>query len=233
MATRGRKKGSGKGKNYFDQEVNDAIVEFNEIDDKITRDILFTRKIYPALLKLVENIIHKWKFYNYESSYEDLKADTVTYLYETLSKYKPETGSKAFSYFTIVARNYLIKKAKDLVAAQQAVNNLELVDSSRNIMCEVTYEDYTGLKAEFNNYWANYIEDNLDNIFTTRREKSIASAFINVLQGEVDIDNKKLMYIYIREQLGLEASQTQSITKTMNTLKTIYNDKYSEFCRNL
>jgi hypothetical protein len=223
---RGRKPGSGKGKNYFDQEVNDAIVKFNNINSKYERDLLFSKIIYPALNKLVENIIHKWKFYNIE--YTGLKTDTVTYLYETLSKYRPETGSKAFSYFTIVARNYLIKKAKDAQKVQSEINNLGLVDLSRNIMVEVYNDDYVDLKSEFNKYWLNKLETNIDELFTSKREKSITNAFITIMQNEVDIENKKLLYIYIREMLDLDSNQTQTITKTMNILR----DNYKKEMRN-
>lgn len=225
---RGRKPGSGKGKNYFDQEVNDAIVEFNLSDDKTRRDVIFYRIIYPALNKLVENIIHKWKFYNYESSYEDLKLDTVTYLFEQLGKYKPETGSKAFSYFTIVARNFLFKRAKDLRKVQMEVNNLDLVDSDRNIMVEVTKQDYLDDKVDFNREWINSLENNLDQICQTKREKAIISSFINVFNSGVDIDNKKLFYIYLREQTGLE-NKTQPITKIMAVLKKHYSDNLSKY----
>jgi hypothetical protein len=227
MATRGRKKGSGKGKNYFDQEVNDAIVQFNSIDSKLERDRLFNSLIYPALNKLVENIIHKWKFYNIE--YDNLKTDTVIYLYETLSKYKPETGSKAFSYFTIVARNYLIKRAKEFQQVQNEVTNLEFVDSSRNIMCEVTKEDFDDMKSEFNAVWIYRLEKNIDKLFTNKREKSITHAFINILQSDVDIENKKLLYIYIREMLDLDSNQTQSITKTMNVLRENYKTEFRKY----
>lgn len=223
---RGRK--PGKGKNYFDQEVNDAILEFNNSDDKQRRDIIFYRIIYPALNKLVENIIHKWKFYNYESNYADLKADTVTYLFEQLGKYRPETGSKAFSYFTIVARNYLFKRSKDLMKSQIEVGNLDLVDPNRNIMVEVTGGDYVDDKIEFNRSWINDLENKIDCLFKSKRERAIAASFVNIFNSGLDIDNKKLFYIYLREQTGLE-NKTQPITKIMSVLKQHYLENLKTF----
>lgn len=220
----GRKK--GKGKNYFDAEVNDAIIQFNISEKRSERERLFSNLIYPALNKLVENIIHKWKFYNYENTYIDLKAETVTYLYQQLDKYKPETGSKAFSYFTIIARNYLIKQSKDLVSRNKSHSDLMTVDPSRNLMVEVTNEQYRETLSEFLKYWCKYVHINIDDIFIHPRDKSICLAFLNILENSVEIDlfNKKLIYIYIKEQTGLSTSV--HITKVMKLLKDSFHKNF-------
>lgn len=210
---------------YFDERVNNAIVSYKLTDNKISRDRLFSLIIYPALDKLAENVIHTWKFHNYETTYEDLKHETVVYLYEQLEKYKPETGSKAFSYFTIIARNFLIKKYKELMVANRITNDLELVDYNRNIPLEVANEIYSDLLSEYTVEWCNYIINNISELFKNDKEQAIAKSFINIIENSYDIDifNKKIIYIYIREHLGID--NTILITKVMKTLKELFKEK--------
>lgn len=208
-----------KTNNYFDSSVNDAIIQFKETESSFEREKLFTTKIYPALNKLVENIIHKWKFYNYETSYSDLKADTVSYLYEKLKKYDPSTGSKAFSYFTIVARNFLIGNAKNYNIHINAKHDLDVVDNQRNVMIEISQDNYLDNVSLFLKNWCEFVTNNITDIFKTKRDQNIALAFVNVLDSnyELDISNKKQIYIFIKEQTGLSSST--HITNVMKHIK--------------
>lgn len=216
---------------YFDQRVNDAIVSYKNSDNKITRDKLFNLIIYPALNKLVENVIHTWKFHNYESTYQDLKHETVVYLYEQLDKYKPETGSKAFSYFTIITRNYLIKKYKEYKIFNNITSDLLQVDLSRNIPLEMSKHNDTDLILEYLSVWCDYVVLNLDDIFKTEKEKAIAKSFIHIIDNSYDIDifNKKIIYIYIREQLGID--NTLMITKVMKILKECFKRGLNDYIK--
>ena len=92
------------------------------------KEKLFNSKIYPALMKLTENIINTFKFMYFDLSFVQLQHDVVSFLVMNLHKYDQEKGSKAFSYFSVVAKNYLILhnnnnykklKAKDAIASVQ------------------------------------------------------------------------------------------------------------------
>ena len=56
---------------------------------------------------MAENIIHTFKFYYFDVSSEDVKHEVVSFLVMNIHKFKEGKG-KAFSYFSIVAKNYLI-----------------------------------------------------------------------------------------------------------------------------
>ena len=103
---RGRKPSK---KQYFTADVDAAIKEYLTSPNQDERDDIFKTRIYYAFYKLAENLIHTFKFYYTEvDSLEDLKHEVVCFFLEKLDYFKPEKGSKAFSYFSIVGKNYLI-----------------------------------------------------------------------------------------------------------------------------
>ena len=65
---------------YFTQETEDSIVEYNTTDDVIQRNMIYTKKIHPAFYKLAEIMIHRFKFYNFDVSHEDVKHEVVSFL---------------------------------------------------------------------------------------------------------------------------------------------------------
>ena len=104
----GRKR---KRKVYFGMEVQDAIVRYNALDEKkdfVKRNKIYKEEIHAAFDKLSENIINTFKFTYFDYGFEDIKHETVAFLVMNMHKYDHTKGSKAFSYFSVVAKNYLI-----------------------------------------------------------------------------------------------------------------------------
>ena len=96
---------------YFDMDVQDAIIEYNSLDsvnDSSERSKIYNDKIHYAFDKLSENIINTFKFMYFDDKFEDVKHEVTTFLVMNIHKYDHTKGSKAFSYFSIVAKNYLI-----------------------------------------------------------------------------------------------------------------------------
>jgi len=103
--TRKRKK---KGKNYyFNQGTEKAIIRYNKTDDARLKNIIYNEHIRAAFDKLAENIIHTFKFYYFDVGSVEVKHEVVSFLVMNIHKFKEGKG-KAFSYFSIVAKNYLI-----------------------------------------------------------------------------------------------------------------------------
>ena len=97
-----------KGRMYFDQDVQDAIVQYNESTDDIFRNRIYKDEIHYAFDKLAENIINTFKFTYFDDGFDDVKHEVVAFMVMNIHKYDHTKGSKAFSYFSIVAKNYLI-----------------------------------------------------------------------------------------------------------------------------
>ena len=98
-------------KMYFDQDVQDAIVRYNDLDpdkDQVKRNKIYSEEIHYAFDKLCENIINTFKFEYFDDVYIDVKQEVLSFLVMNMHKYDHTKGSKAFSYFSVVCKNYLI-----------------------------------------------------------------------------------------------------------------------------
>ena len=102
------KKRRKKSKIYFGTPVHDAIVKYNKSDDIAFRHKIYTEEIHAAFLKLAENIINTFKFSYFTYGFRDLQEEVVSNLVLNMHKFDETKGSKAFSYFSVVAKNYLI-----------------------------------------------------------------------------------------------------------------------------
>lgn len=215
---------------YFGKDVEENIIKYNQTENEAEKDKLYEFSIHPALNKLVENVIHKYKFYYYDSTYEDLKHETVLYLHERLSKYTQKKG-KAFSYFTIVARNYLIVRTTENYESQVNRDPLVIVDDRRDISSELQAEERNDLLSDFMVEWSEWGVENVERLFARDRDQRIADA-IFVLFGNcenIDNYNKKALYILIREQADVK---TQYITRVISKLKDIFFEMSEDYLQN-
>ena len=112
----GRKKirrSKGKSRNlYFTAETQESLIIYQNSDVLEDQQKVYLEKIAPAFEKLVENLIFVYGFKTAYDSFDDLKTDCVSFLYESIHKWKPDRGTKAFSYFNVVAKNWLIIKSR-------------------------------------------------------------------------------------------------------------------------
>ncbi len=216
-------------KPYFGKDTQDAIIQFNSLpeSDKITRDKLFKEKIYPALMKLTENIINTWKFQLHDSSFQDFQHELVYELYSKLSGYKPESG-KAYSYFTIIARNAAIRRSEIITEKIKQSTDITQIDDTRNLSAETSLTDYQETLREFIQLWCNWCEDNLDKLFKSSRDQKIADSVLELLRNSANFDiyNKKLLYVLIRERSGVD---TQNITKVVKILKENFYSMFKDY----
>ena len=103
-----KKKRKKKSKIYFGTPVHDAIVRYNHCERPSERNKIYTEEIHKAFLKLAENIINTFKFSYFSYGFRDLQEEVVSNLVINMHKFDETKGSKAFSYFSVVAKNYLI-----------------------------------------------------------------------------------------------------------------------------
>ena len=98
-----------KRKPYFGIDVQEAIIRYNALDqqtERIERNKIYQGEIHKAFDKLAENIINTLKFSYFDYGFEDIKCEVVAFMVINMHKYDHTKGSKAFSYFSVVAKNY-------------------------------------------------------------------------------------------------------------------------------
>jgi len=205
-------------------QSNQIFIDSNKEKAKIYRE-----HIEPAFDKLVENLIFIHNFLSLHDSYEDLKSDCVTFLYQALPKWKASKGKKAFSYFNIIAKHFLIIKSK------QRINKIKknvsfddpdsLAESEQELLeeyCTVPSPDVQVISKEFNKEIKGLLVEIKKRLKNDSEHKTIDSIiYIFNHIDQIDLLNKRAVFFYIREMTGLSAKQ---LTTNMAVIKKHYRE---------
>ena len=211
---RGRPK--SKKKLYFGPEVQDAIVRYNTSKSDSKRSKIYEEEIHKAFDKLAENIINTFKFTYFDYGFEDIKNETVAFMVMNMHKYDHTKGSKAFSYFSVVAKNYLILHNNNNYKKLKSHSGVEVLDREKNMDTPLD-NDLKQLTIEI----VDYFELNLPIIFKKQRDLNVAYSILDLMKqiDEIENFNKKSLYILIREMTDVNTSH---ITSVVNVLKKHY-----------
>ena len=206
-----------KKKQYFTQLTENAIIRHNKETRPYMRERIYNDHIRFAFEKLAENIIHTFKFYYFDVPSEDVKHEVVSFLYMNMHKFTEGKG-KAFSYFSIVAKNYLILHNNNNYKRMKQHDDYSVTDYKRNPMTEMKSRDQKEMNMEYITILADYWKNNLTTVFKRKKDLDVANAVIELIDMKDRIDNfnKKALYILIREMTG---SNTQHITRVINVMK--------------
>tara|TARA_R110002020_G_scaffold454340_2_gene669714 strand:+ start:1241 stop:1705 length:465 start_codon:yes stop_codon:yes gene_type:complete len=142
-----------------------------------------------------------------------------------LDKYDPNKGSKAFSYFSVITKNWFIHKVK----RQQKRNKREIDYDNISKRYEEeflsTNESYISNREEQEFWNSFYVElQSWDTSPMKENDLRVYKAIIILFESKEDIDifNKKAIYLYLREITGLNTKQI------VNSLKK-FRKKYYLF----
>ena len=224
MTAQSKKKKSKK--QYFGPEVDQSILRYNAEQDTAKKSLIYQREIQYPLEKLVENVIHTFKFYYTDNvPLDQVQHEVVTFLAERLHKFDETKGSKAFSYFNMIAKNYCIlknkKNYKKLIEHKRIDTDLsiELVDDSGS--------DENNLEIFIDRY-LDYWENKVSVYYKKERDQQLAEAVLELFRrrDRIEIFNKKALYIYIRE---ITNASTQQITKIVKDMKMRWKLIYSDY----
>ena len=223
---RGRKRTK---KQYFTPDTDAAIAEYLATSNQDERDTIFKDRIWYPFYKLAENLIHTFKFYYTEvDDLEDLKHEVICFLLEKLDYFKPEKGSKAFSYFSIVGKNYLILYNNTNYQKKKQKVDVLKADEDDGVLHQLGRDGRKEEIKDFIDYMTEYIDKHMFTMFKKQKDRKVCDA-INTLfkrRENLEIFNKKALYIYIREMTDVD---TPVITKVTKVLKKLYKKLYSEY----
>ena len=214
---------------YFSIVTHDAILEYQGKSDQREREILYEEVILPSFDKLVENLIFMNGFANVTGSYTELKSDCITFLFETIHKFDASRGSKAFSYFNVVAKNWLMIKSKQ---RSKSLKRMVSLDDKASL----SVEDVAEIEAK------NMILSHLDTVGSDMQEYEIA-ALLNDLKDEVqnenerscmdaifylfdqreniELLNKRAVFVYMRDMASLSPKQ---LSAAMSVIRRRYRE---------
>jgi ribosome-associated toxin RatA of RatAB toxin-antitoxin module len=217
-----------KGVQYFTQETEDAIVAYNLALDFSTKEKIYHEKIHYAFFKLTENIIHTFKFYHTEvDNIEDLQHEIIAFLLTKMHLFNPERGAKAYSYFGTIVKRYLIISNTKNYKRKIEKTPVEELYTNENHSYTIDEERPNIEKLSFFiDEFCNYATENLFEHFPKETDAQIADAILELFRKRENLDvfNKKALYIYIREMV-IDV-KTPQITKIANRLYAIFQKAY-------
>jgi len=222
-----------KKKQYFDLNVQNWIITYQSQSKREKKNKIYTKYIHPAFVELVDSLV---VVYNFKSSNEDinhLKNDCITFLFETLNKYDASKGTKAFSYFNVVAKNWLIiqsrkllkhKKRSAYIDDEEGLTNEEKLD-----LIEKTYfiekdfdqqENDDRLNLEKLIKVLNYVDIHLKDEKDKKCSYAIRKIYTDI--DSIEFFNKRAVFVYLREISGLNSNE---LSLSLSNIRKIYRKK--------
>jgi hypothetical protein len=221
-----RKAKKGSSRYYFTDETEDAIVRYNASTDFDERSKIYGEEIHYAYFKLTQNIIHTFKFYYTEvDQIEHLQHEIITYLLSKIHLFDPSRGAKAYSYFgTIVKRWLILYNTKNYKKRIQKVDVVEL-DRNDDFRYNPGEEIIKSDLDKYMDLYVGYVSENIFDLFPKGNDAQIADAILELFRKRenIEIFNKKALYIYIREMVEVK---TPKITRIAQQLHTIFKSEY-------
>jgi hypothetical protein len=228
------KKKNKKTKNYyFGNDVQEKIVEYQNETSNFKKERCYERHIHPAFTNLVNSLVAVYNFKSSNEEIEHLKSDCIVFLFENLHKWNPEKGTKAFSYFNVVAKNWLTIQSRRLLkhAKRSAYIDDEdgLTQQEKSEIFDRTYEDTSDeeemyrLRFEKLFELMSFIEDHLKDDKDIRCCMAIKKLYSSI--DDIEFFNKRAIFVYLREISGLNSTE---LSMSLSSIRKIYRKNVGE-----
>lgn len=228
--TQTKKKKRSKN-HYFTKQTEEAIIQYCATEDTAERSRLYVAEIQPAFNELVDKIVYTYKFTSLENI-DYLKDDCKIWLTTILGKFNANQGTKAFSYFSVVTKNWFTHKAK-----KQNKKNRREVDYDSMIREVEAVSVNNGLatmydEVEEKQFWIHLLKEieNWRSLKLKPNEEKVLNAIQTLMENidQIEIFNKKAIYLYMREITGLNTKQIVSCLNKMREKYRIFKKKWDE-----
>ena len=215
---------------YFTQVHEDAIVAYVKTESARERTVLYRDFIGPAFNEMVDKIVFTYKFTSLPNI-ESLRDECKVWLVTILDKYDPNKGSKAFSYFSVITKNWFIHKVKR--KSKRLKQEVHLSEISRELELKhisvknpyykdrVQKEFWQMLSTEVDSWDYEKMKDN---------ERKVLEAVKILMEScdDIEIFNKKAIYLYLREITGLNTKQVVNNLNRMKVRYRVFREKWDE-----
>lgn len=201
----------------------DAILEYKASDDREHRNVVYRDVIRPVFLEMIDKIVYTYKFTNLPNIHM-LKEECEIHLITILSNFDESKGSKAFSYFSVITKNWFIAKVKKTAIQRKRESAFEDISKSLESEHLSTYNKYDEVRE-----WKEFMQhlwgeiDRWDRQNLKENERRVLEA-IKILLSDpeaIEIFNKKAIYLYIREITNLN---TKQILNNLNKFRREYSN---------
>ena len=216
-----------KKNEYFTKLHEEAIIKYASSTDRYEKSVLYEKLIGPAFNEMVDKIVFTYKFTSLPNI-EDLKDECKTWLTTILDKFDASKGSKAFSYFSVITKNWFIHKVKKNSSGREVgLEDISQEFEEENLFVTNGYDEEREKREFWQALW--HEMGTWDSITLKPNEKKVYEA-VKILLKEpenVEIFNKKAIYLYIRELTGLSTKQIVLGLKKFKNKYTYFVQKWN------
>ncbi|HAI18081.1 MAG TPA: hypothetical protein DCM10_08725, partial [Xanthomarina gelatinilytica] len=157
------------------------------------REELYVKLLQPAFDQMVDKIVFTYKFTTLPNI-DILRQECKIWLMTVLGKFNPDKGSKAFSYFSVITKNWFIqkvKKNKKKNLREIELDELPKEQELKHISVENEYDDDREKEEFWNHLWEEIQLWDTDKL--KENEKKVLEAIKILLESPDDIEifNKK------------------------------------------
>ena len=218
MARRRRSKNS---KQYFTVEHEQAIIKYVATQDLRKRTYLYENWIGPAFSEMVDKICYTYNFTNL-SNVDELREECKIWLTTILDKYDASRGKKAFSYFSVITKNWFIHKVKKQQKQKIRETDIDSVPMQTQLDHMSTVNQYMPHRMElefWNLLWKEMESWDVETMRGNERKVYEAIKILLANPDDIEIFNKKAIYLYLREITGLN---TKQVVNNLNKMRKRY-----------
>jgi hypothetical protein len=213
-----------KTKRYYFTEVHEeAILSYCSSVDKKERTELYVVYIEPAFSEMVDKIVFTYKFSTLPNI-DILRDECKIWLTTILDKFDSSKGSKAFSYFSVITKNWFIHKVKK--NTQRHKREIQFDDLSKDLehnhmSIHSRYAEDREKREFWNHLWEQIEFWSQENLRANERKVLEAIKILLENSDNIEIFNKKAIYLYLRELTGLN---TKQVVNNLNKMRTRYQN---------
>tara|TARA_R110002020_G_scaffold121138_1_gene275569 strand:- start:1656 stop:2339 length:684 start_codon:yes stop_codon:yes gene_type:complete len=216
-----KKRKKKKSNNYFTKVHENAILEYINSEDQDFRNEIYRDVIQPVFTEMINKIVFTYKFTNLPNV-DSLKSECEMHLVTILSNFDPSKGSKAFSYFSVITKNWFIAKVKK--TAIQLKREAHYDEISKRIEMEHLsiynkYDKEREQKEFIEHLWKEIKKWEGQNLKDNERKVLEAIKILFTDADSIEIFNKKAIYLYIREITNLN---TKQVLNNLNKFRSEY-----------
>ena len=222
MKKKPRRRYKGKKNHYFTQDHENAIIQYANTNCIKIRTQLYVDFIQPAFDEMVDKIVFTYKFTNLPNI-DYLRDECKIWLVTILDKYDPSKGSKAFSYFSVITKNWFIHKVKRKAKKNRQELDIQELPGDFELKHVSTVNPYYE-DRKTKEFWSLLTKevDSWENQEKMKENERKVLEAVKILMescDDIEIFNKKAIYLYLREITGLN---TKQVVNNLNKMRIKY-----------
>jgi len=233
---RGRK---AQKENYFDVREEDAVRNFLIATTSEEKNKIYNQFLRGPLDKMISSIIRRYKLYRKDMDFEEIHADTHSFLMTKVDKFKPSKNKKAYSYFGTICKNYLMGQ---IIKDQKETNrkiSYEDVSSALEQRPDMIYtidDDTMGMDVVISVY-TKELKDFIDKENLNDNEKRLGFALVDLFDNYETIFsstdnnkfNKNIILLSLREMTNLSTKEIRTSIKKFKKLYIFTQSKLKNY----